>query len=351
MSQVSVLIVDDSPTMRSIIKAVLRADTDVTVIGEAGDPFEARQKIKELNPDVVILDIQMPKMSGLEFLQKIMTLRPMPVIMLSGTTKEGAAETIEAMELGAFACLEKPKSGDYFTSLKELADIVKASKSFRPNIYKENPLGDGITPPEIYSPDKSIIAIGASTGGVDALMNVLSAFPANCPPTIITQHMPKSFLESFADRLNRNVIPNVAIASHNDVLKTGQIYIAPGGDTHLQIRGRNQFRCHLDYASPVNGHRPSVDVMFRSVAASAGDRGCGVILTGLGRDGAKGLKCMKDAGARTFGQDEESCVVYGMPKAAEEEGAVQKVKPLKFIGPQVIEACRRDSKQLLSAPT
>jgi len=337
MPKVTVLITDDSVTMRALIKSVLLRDKDIEVIGEAGDPYEAREKIKELNPDVLLLDIEMPKMSGIAFLEKVMTLRPMPVVMLAGSTKRGAKDTIEALSLGAFECIEKPKSGDYVAGLSGLASILKAAA--RHSTPKASQKTSAPSKPSIsnYSPNKSVIGIGSSTGGVEALLQVLSAFPKNCPPTIITQHMPKTFLVSFADRLNRTIAPEVQIAKDGELMKLGNVYLAPGGETHLEIGGRTQFRCLLKASDPVSGHRPSVDVMFSSMAKAAKHRSIGVILTGLGRDGARGLLEMRGAGARTVGQDEDSCIVYGMPKVAYNIGAVENQVALDKIGQLILE--------------
>lgn len=345
MDIVNVLIVDDSLTMRTIIKSVLRTDKNINVIGEAADAYEARDKIKALNPDVILLDINMPKMSGLQFLEKIMTLRPMPVVMLSGSTSKGASDTITALSIGAFECVEKPMSGDYASGLAELSEIIKSAAKYTPNKNKDDPAIETKPDTSDFLPDNSIIGIGSSTGGVEALMKVLSSFPSNCPPTVITQHMPKSFLESFASRLNRSVAPTVQIAKDGAIIKQGNVYIAPGGETHLQIRGRSQFRCHLNTADPVWGHRPSVDVMFESMAQTAKSKAIGAILTGMGRDGAQGLLSMRQAGARTLGQNETSCIVYGMSKVAKEINAVERELPLALIGSTIISSCNRALKQ------
>lgn len=342
---VNVLIVDDSLTMRTIVKSVLRSDKQINVIGEAADAYEARDKIKSLNPDVVLLDINMPKMSGLQFLEKIMTLRPMPVVMLSGSTSKGASDTITALSIGAFECVEKPMSGDYATGLAGLGEILKLAAKYKPKKNHDEPDVEVKPDTSEFLPDRSLIGIGSSTGGVEALMKVLSSFPPNCPPTVITQHMPKSFLKSFADRLNRSVAPTVQIATDGVVFKQGNVYIAPGGDTHLQIRGRSQFRCHLSTSDPVWGHRPSVDVMFNSMAENVKNRAIGAILTGMGRDGAQGLYSMRQAGARTIGQNESSCVVYGMSKIAKEINAVERELPLPLIGSTIISNSNRALKK------
>ncbi len=335
MKKVRVLIVDDSPTIRGILTRVLGADGEIEVIGAAGDPIEAREAIKTLNPDVITLDVEMPKMTGLEFLEKIMRLRPMPVIMVSTLTQAGAAISLEALELGAFDCVGKPE----FDGLPEK---VKAAARAR-----IRPHGERIRPAERnanYRPGNKLLAIGSSTGGVEALLTVLSSFPQNCPPTVITQHMPPVFTASFASRLDRICAPTVAEATDGAPLLPGHIYIAPGGEQHLEVQGGTQPRCRLRQGPPVSGHRPSVDALFTSVAQQFGRRAVGVILTGMGRDGAAGLKLMHDAGAATLGQDEASCVVYGMPKAAFEIGAVDKQLSLGAISNAALELCAIENK-------
>lgn len=344
MSVTKVLVVDDSPTMRSIVKAVLRQDPGITVIGEAEDAYQARDQIKALNPDVITLDIEMPRMSGLDFLKKIMTLRPMPVVMVSSLTQKGATDTIEALSIGAFECVAKPLSGDYVAGLKGLPDIVKAAANYKP---QGNSRIKSFAPTiSDFRPDSSVIAIGSSTGGVEALEAVLSEFPDNCPPTLITQHMPATFLQTFATRLDTIISPKVAVATEGARLEKGHIFIAPGGEHHLEVRGNLNFTCHLRSGETVSGHRPSVDVLFSSIAKCVGRRGVGAILTGMGRDGAKGLLEMRQAGARTIGQDESSSVVYGMPKVAHELGAVQMQKPLRSIGQELMSLCNAKNRIL-----
>lgn len=337
MSRVRVLVVDDSPSMRGIITAVLRRDEDIDVIGGAGDPIEAREAIKALNPDVITLDVEMPRMNGIAFLEKIMRLRPMPVIMVSSLTQAGAAISVEALELGAVDCVGKP-------DLDDLAAKVKVAARARVRPVGDRPGATMRKGP--YHPDGRVLAIGSSTGGVEALIQMLACFPENCPPTVITQHMPPSFTASFAARLDRKCAPRVEEATHGAPVRAGQIYLAPGGAAHLEIQGGAHPRCKLVEAPSVNGHRPSVDVLFNSVARVMGARAVGVILTGMGRDGARGLKAMREAGARTLGQDEASSVVYGMPKAALELGAVERQVSLDGIGLAALELC---SAQTLGA--
>lgn len=335
-----VLVVDDSPTMRGLISAVLGADPDVSVVGQAGNAMEARAAIKELNPDVVTLDIEMPEMNGLEFLEKIMRLRPMPVIMVSTLTHRGAGASLAALEIGAFDCVGKPAPGDS-RPFGDLAEKVKAAARSQHQTYRAiAPQPAPVVQPMAvadYRVGRKVVAIGSSTGGVEALISVLQKFPANCPPTVITQHMPPTFTKSFAERLNRICAPVVEEATDGARLQTGKIYLAPGGERHLQVVNHSAPCCRLLEKEPVNGHRPSVDVLFDSVAELAGRNAVGVILTGMGRDGAAGLLKMRHAGARTVGQNEKTCVVYGMPRVAHELGAVEQQLPLNAIGEEILK--------------
>lgn len=326
---VRVLVVDDSATMRGVITATLRADPEIEVIGQAADPYEARQLIKQLSPDVITLDIEMPNMDGLAFLDKIMRLRPMPVIMVSTLTQAGAEVNLKALEMGAFDCVAKPSSYSP-DSFEQLAEKVKAAAKSRrrPALAQHAP----VQPSGSYVPDGRLVAIGSSTGGVEALITILSKFPANCPPTVISQHMPPTFTASFAARLNKLAAPEVSEAIDGAKLQTGHVYLAPG-NMHLEVVGGH---VRLSDAPKMNGHRPSVDVMFQSVLRSVGSRSVGVILTGLGRDGAEGLLALREAGAETIGQDEASCVVYGMPRVAYELGAVMRQLPLERIADRIL---------------
>ena len=338
MNTVKVLVVDDSATMRGLITAVLRRDPEVAVVGQVSDPLEAREAVKRLNPDVVTLDVEMPNMDGLAFLEKIMRLRPMPVVMVSSLTQAGAEVSLAALELGAIDCIGKPTAGlPAERAFADLAARVKAAGRARVRTGSDRApthaaAGD-------FRPDGRIVAIGSSTGGVEALLNVLSTFPVNCPPTVITQHMPGTFTKSFAERLDRSCAARVAEAHEGAPLQIGQVWLAPGGESHLQIVGHAQKRCRLVAEPAVNGHRPSVDVLFDSVAKTAGDAALGVILTGMGGDGARGLLSMRKAGASTIGQNEQTSVVYGMPKVAHELGAVERQLPLERIGAEIINRC------------
>lgn len=339
MSAARVLVVDDSATMRGLIGATLRRDPQIEVVGFAADPNEARTAIKALNPDVITLDIEMPNMNGLEFLEKIMRLRPMPVVMLSTLTQVGADATLRALELGAVDCIAKPVGparGE--DALSELAMRVKAAASAR--VRPVGQPGASAPAPRDYRCNGNIVAIGSSTGGVEALLTMISSFPRDCPPTLITQHMPATFTASFAARLDRCTEATVAEAWDGAPVEPGRIWLAPGGAAHLELAGATAPRCRLRAGDPVSGHRPSVDMLFSSVAAHAGSRSVGVILTGMGRDGAEGLGRMRQAGASTLGQDADSCVVYGMPRAAFEAGAVQRQVSLGRMAAAALDLCK-----------
>lgn len=342
MAPARVLVVDDSATMRGMISAVLNSDPEVSVVGQCGDAMQARAAIKELNPDVVTLDIEMPNMSGLEFLEKIMTLRPMPVIMVSSLTQRGAEATIAALEIGAFDCIGKPVPGDV-RPFHELIEKVKAAaKSATRYQHMRKPAAAPMPAANTnakadYRVGRKVVAIGSSTGGVEALIEVLKNYPVNCPPTVITQHMPGTFTKSFAQRLDRLCAPQVQEATDGARLEIGRVYLAPGGERHLTVVNPHAPCCRLVEKPPVNGHRPSVDVLFDSVAELAGRNAVGVILTGMGRDGASGLLKMRHAGARTVGQNERTCVVYGMPRVAFELGAVETQLPLNGIGEEILK--------------
>ena len=335
MAKIRVLVVDDSATMRGLITAALNRDPDIEVVGAAGDPFEARGMIKALNPDVVTLDIEMPNMNGIEFLEKIMRLRPMPVVMVSSLTQAGAEMTLRALELGAVDCVAKPTlATNTADALNEVAIKVKsAARASVRTKADDKPQARR----KDYMPSGDIVAIGSSTGGVEALLSILSLFPETGPPTVITQHMPATFTASFAARLDRASGAKVQEAVDGALLEPGKVYVAPGGATHLEIVRSAGLRCRLTQGDPVSGHRPSVDVLFNSVAQAVGEKAVGAILTGMGRDGAQGLLAMRKAGARTVGQDEQSCVVYGMPRTAFELGAVEKQASLSSMGQTILD--------------
>jgi two-component system chemotaxis response regulator CheB len=330
---IRVLIVDDSAAMRGLISALLRRDPDIQVVGEATDPLEARQAIKDLQPDVVTLDVEMPNMNGLEFLERIMRLRPTPVIMISNLTQRGAQETIRALETGAVDCMAKPSPGN-LGSLEQLPARVKMASKAKLRSSADGAVHD--KPADGYRPGRSIVVIGSSTGGVEALSTILAAFPANCPPTVIAQHMPESFLASLAARLNKRFAPEIAVASDGAPLIPGRVYFAPGGRRHIEIAEGSPRRCRIREDEPVNGFCPSVDLLFHSAGRVDPGNALGVILTGMGRDGAEGLLAMRRAGAATLGQDEATSLIYGMPKAAFEVGAVERQVPLPVIGIEIL---------------
>lgn len=340
MRKIRVVIVDDSALIREMFSEILASDPNIEVAGVAHDPFDAREKIKALNPDVITLDIEMPKMDGISFLEKIMSLRPMPVVMVSSLTQKGAEATFEALEKGAVDFISKTSSRSFDAEVlsNELVEKVKAAA--RAKIKKLPQWGMfGKTRPLNSSPyrENLIIAMGASTGGVEALREVISPLPKDCPPVIITQHMPETFTATFASRLDS--ISNVRVheAIDNQPLERGNAYIAPGGKHLKIIRMRNKYVCRLDDGEKVSGHKPSADFMFNSVAKVAGQNAIGVIMTGMGKDGAVGMLSMKKAGAYNIGQDETSCVVYGMPKAAYLAGAIDKQVPLEKIATEILQ--------------
>ena len=342
---VRVLIVDDSPTMRGLITAALRRDPEIEVLGSAADPLEAREAIKRLNPDVITLDVEMPNMNGLEFLEKIMRLRPMPVVMVSTLTQAGAEFEGGQGDLGAVDAVGKPCAG--ITAMEAFADLAAKVKVAARSRVRTGGGAPAARPDAGYRANRDmVLAIGASTGGVEALLTILSAFPADCPATVVTQHMPATFTRSFAARLDKVSAASVAEASDGAPLAPGCIYIAPGGEAHLEVSGATP-RCRLIRSDTVSGHRPSVDVLFRSVARLRRPM-AGVILTGMGRDGAQGLLEMRQAGARTLGQDEASSVVYGMPRAAFELGAVERQLSLSRLSAAILDVCAAPSRD--SAP-
>jgi two-component system chemotaxis response regulator CheB len=348
VSQTRVLIVDDSALVRQMLTQMLGSDPTVTVVGAAPDPIIARDMIKSLNPDVITLDIEMPRMDGLAFLEKIMTLRPMPVVMISSLTQKGAEVTLRALEMGAVDFVAKPTIGlsEGFALLRtEIITKVKAAaKAHVRTLSQDRPAvvarcGAG------YSSSEKLIAVGASTGGVEALHTLLGAFPADAPAILVTQHMPASFTAAFAGRLDQRCAMTVSEAKEGERVLPGHVYVAPGG-LHLELaRSGANYICRLNEQPAVSGHRPSVDVLFRSVARAAGANSVGIILTGMGKDGAAGLLEMRQAGASTIGQDESSCVVYGMPKAAFECGATEIELPIGKITERVLNNCSATAKR------
>lgn len=335
---VRVLIVDDSRSMRAVLHRLLSADPDIEVVGAAPDPLSARALIKELNPDVLTLDVEMPGMTGIEFLEKIMRLRPMPVVMCSTMTARGTDIAIEAMRLGAVECIAKPAGGPVGIqkNAHHLCDTVKAAA--RSTIRRVDHRTDHAMKQQTEVDTDMVIAIGASTGGVEALFALLSSLPPVIPPILVVQHMPGAFTPGFAARLNNLCPMKVVHATDGQMIEAGTVYIAPGTDTHMELRGGRRGRIRLSTTDPVAGHRPSVDVLFHS-CAPMGHRAVGVIMTGMGNDGALGLQAMHKAGAQTIGQNEESCVIYGMPRAAMLRGAVGREVSLSALPKAVLKAC------------
>ncbi|WP_045727398.1 chemotaxis response regulator protein-glutamate methylesterase [Xanthomonas sp. GPE 39] len=343
-----VLIVDDSAVVRQILTEILSRAPGIEVVGSAADPLLAREKIKRLNPDVITLDVEMPRMDGLAFLENLMRLRPTPVVMISSLTEHGADTTLQALSLGAVDFVSKPKL-DVARGLEEYAEeiigkVKAASKAKvraldRANIPK--PTGTAAVTPTAPSSLKfrttdRLIAIGASAGGTEALRVVLEGMPADAPAVVMTQHLPAGFSTAFADRLNRHSAMAVREASEGEAILPGHAYLPPGGK-HLQvIRDGARWRCKIDDGPPVNRHKPAVDVLFQSVARNAGANAIGAILTGMGDDGARGLLEMLQAGASTLVQDEATSVVWGMPGAAFRLGAAQEVLPLHKIAERLI---------------
>jgi len=322
---IKVLIVDDSALMRELLSEMLRGEPDIVVVGTAGDPLIARERIKALNPDVITLDIEMPHMDGLDFLQRIMSLRPMPVIIVSTLTQKGTETAMHALELGAVEVIAKPIT-DLRSSMPalraELLSKLRAAAFTKPRGRQPQAAPRKLAVDPTLSSETRIVAVGASTGGVEALQRLLSGLPPDAPAILVTQHMPPGFTASFAKRLDTVCRMSVCEAENNQRVLRGHVYIA-NGRHHLELgRSGAHYICRLTTGAKVSGHMPSVDVLFDSVAVAAGPNALGIILTGMGKDGANGLLAMRKAGARTLGESEASCLIYGMSKAAKDIGAV-----------------------------
>lgn len=337
MTPKRVLIVDDSPTIRHLIRNQLAQDGRLVVVGEASDPFDAREKIKTLEPDVLTLDVEMPRMNGLEFLEKLMRLRPMPVVMVSTETHKGSTAALEALSLGAVECIGKPGADRLTEAFQNLPDLLVAAAGARLRLPGPRP---SVRPIHDFNWNGKYVLIGSSTGGVDALETLLSGYPANCPPTLITQHMPESFLASFARRLASRMQPRIVLASEGAPLLPGTVHLAPGGEFHLAITPGEPPRCHLLASEKRNGHRPSVEVLFASAEPIA-SRVVAVMLTGMGRDGAEAMLGLRRAGAHCLAQDEATCVVFGMPRAALESGAAEVAVPIGKMARSILTLCAR----------
>jgi two-component system chemotaxis response regulator CheB len=337
---IKVLVVDDSALIRQVLTELLSRDPAIEVVGTAPDPYVARERIKALSPDVITLDIEMPRMDGLSFLEKLMALRPLPVVVVSTLTQKGTDAAIRALELGAMDYVAKPllniRNGMVELE-QELVAKVKLAAASRPRARQTaaSSLAPLTADPRLSTAGR-IVAIGASTGGVETLQRILVRLPASSPAILVTQHMPPGFTASFARRLDAQCAVTVIEATDGRRVLPGHVYIAPGA-RHLElVRNGAHYACRLQDGPPVSGHRPSVDVLFSSVAATAGSNAMGVILTGMGRDGADGLLAMRRAGARTLGQSEATCVIYGMPKAALQIGAVEAEYPLDRLAEELV---------------
>jgi len=343
--KIKVLIVDDSALIRGVMKEIINSQPDMEVVGVAPDPIIARDLIKQTNPDVLTLDVEMPRMDGLDFLEKLMRLRPMPVVMVSSLTERGSEITLRALELGAVDFVTKPKMSIQSGMLEYtelIADKIRAASKAK---VKARQIHDPSKPatdsalPLIRNPltsSEKLIIIGASTGGTEAIKDFLIQMPSDCPGILITQHMPPGFTKSFAQRLDNLCKIDVKESEGGERILPGHAYLAPG-HSHLQlVRSGANYMTQLDQGPPVNRHRPSVDVLFHSAAVHAGKNAVGVILTGMGKDGALGMLEMKNAGAYNFAQDEASCVVFGMPREAIAVGGTHEVGALQALPGMVL---------------
>ncbi len=356
MDKIKVVVIDDSALIRKLVSAIIDSQPDMTTVGAAPDPLVARQMIKSVNPDVITLDIEMPKMDGLDFLERLMRLRPMPVVMLSTLTERGSEATMRALELGAVDFIAKPKL-DIEKGMALFGDEIAhkiriAAKSRIRRLADSQPdarvreklplLGSRITGTE------KMIAIGASTGGTEAIKEVLMRLPPDAPATVITQHMPAGFTKSFAQRLDGLCQISVKEASDGERLLPGHAYIAPGSHHLLVAKSGANYVASLSEAEPINRHRPSVEALFNSVAKLVGGNAIGIMLTGMGKDGALAMRNMKDCGAYNIAQDEASCVVFGMPREAIAAGAVDETLPVEEIAARVMGILARDPNRAIN---
>jgi len=348
---IKVLIVDDSALMRALLTEIINGAPDLNVVGSAPDPIAAREMIKTLNPDVLTLDVEMPRMDGLEFLDRLMRLRPMPVVMISSLTERGSEVTLQALELGAVDFLTKPRAEN--VSLlqgyaEEIRDKIRGAAGARPKAAARP--AAAVSPAPTFASTggafssrllaEKVIAIGASTGGTEAIKDVLINLPAEMPPIVMVQHMPETFTPSFAKRLDNLSQLTVIEAQGGERLQPGTAYLAPGHSHMLIKKSGNGYVLELSQSEPVNRHRPAADVLFRSVAEQVRNNALGMILTGMGKDGALGLLAMREAGAWTIGQDQASCVVYGMPREAALVGALEEVAALHDIPGKLLSKLR-----------
>lgn len=376
MSKIKVLIVDDSALVRQMLQEMLKSDSEIEVVGTASDPYDAREKVKQLHPDVLTLDVEMPRMDGVTFLKNLMRLHPLPVVMISTLTEKGADITFEALDLGAVDFVAKPKidlqhtfedyTDEICRKVKTASKVSKwqlerqyaryvTNKESKPKVLSkpgslvskvvEKFTTDAIVPkkaPSDFSkPSHKVIALGASTGGTEAIKEVLMRLPSTTPAIVITQHIPASFSLPFAQRMNSVSEMEVTQAEDRQPILAGHVYIAPG-DKHLLVeRTSSGYICRLNDGPPVNRHKPSVDVMFRTVVQSVGKNAVGVLLTGMGADGAKGMKELQEIGVPTIAQDEKTCVVWGMPGEAVKLGAADYVLPLGSIPEKILSLIKK----------
>ena len=341
MKKIRVLCVDDSALVRGLMTEIINSHDDMEVVAVAPDPLVARELIKQHNPDVLTLDVEMPRMDGLDFLEKLMRLRPMPVVMVSSLTERGGETTLRALELGAIDFVTKPKLGIRHGMLEYselIADKIRAAARARLRVPAAS--SQAAPPARLRSPfasSEKLVIVGASTGGTEAIREVLRPLPPDSPAVLITQHMPAGFTRSFAQRLDALCAVTVREATHGERVLPGHVYLAPGGDTHMKLgRSGANYVIELEASEPVNRHRPSVDVLFHSAASAAGANAIGVILTGMGKDGAAGMLAMRQAGAHTLAQDEASCVVCGMPREAIALGGAAEVVALDAMSERIL---------------
>ncbi len=347
-NKIKVLVVDDSAVVRKVFREELSRERDIEVVGTAPDPYVARDKIVSLRPDVITLDIEMPRMDGITFLKKLMRYYPLPVIIVSSLTRKGGSLAMEALSLGALEVISKPSSAYSVGEMSiQLIDKIKAVAGVNVGPRKERPPDRGIKvklgSKALSKTTKKVIAIGASTGGTEALKVVLTKMPRNAPGVLVVQHMPAHFTTSFAERLNDLSAMTIKEAGDGDSLVNGLALIAPGNYHMLLKRSGANYYVRVKKGPLVNHQRPAVDVLFHSVASYAGNNAIGVILTGMGSDGAHGLLKMKEAGARTVAQDEKSCIVFGMPNEAIRLGAAEKVVPLEHIAQTALNMIVEDT--------
>ncbi|NOU52767.1 chemotaxis response regulator protein-glutamate methylesterase [Pseudoalteromonas sp. JBTF-M23] len=341
---IKVLIVDDSPLIRGLLTEILNQAPDIKVVGAAADPYQAREMIKSLNPDVLTLDIEMPKMDGISFLRNLMRLRPMPVVMISTLTQQGSPATIEALEIGAVDFIAKPTSdvtGQLKGYTQSVHEKVRIAAKARIRSYKV--LTSQSSPTKIKNIEfksGSVLAIGASTGGTEAIKEVLIRLPSNAPPVVVTQHIPPIFSASFALRMDRCCVVKVKEAQTGDELLSGHVFIAPGDKHLIVVKKGTKLFCELADSEPVNRHKPAVDVLFDSLLP-LGRAVYAALLTGMGSDGAKGMLRLRQAGAYTVAQDEKTSVVWGMPRAAIELQAACDVAPLQEVTNTLLTACKK----------